>query len=147
MTCAAGLEKLLAHELGALGFAHTRPIHAGVHVYKLSPSAIAPALLRINYTSRLATRVLLPLLRFPCRDRKELYERVYAHSWLSMFASDKSAKVEKTQEERKTKGGKGDKKVQKGEEEDIELPTVAVSTVMNLTSPGFDHSAFPSQVS
>jgi hypothetical protein len=38
--------------------------------------------------------------------------------------------------------GKGEKKVKV----EGEFPTLAINTVMNMTSPGFDRSTFPSQV-
>lgn len=146
VTCAAGLENILAHELGALGFPHTRAIYSGVHVYKLQPNALTPALMRINYASRVATRVLLPLIRFPCRDKTELYSNVYSFPWLSMFTGEKQKTNKKEEGEKKGNKAKKKEKDETVEMDSSELPTMAVSTVMNLTSPGFDRSTFPSQV-
>lgn len=50
VTCAAGLEGILAHELGALGYKDLFSVYAGVHVFNL-PSR-ARAVYHINYASR-----------------------------------------------------------------------------------------------
>ena len=58
-----------------------------------------------------------------------------------MFAGEKkSMKMEELDE--KEEGSNKEEE----EEKESELPTLAVTTVMNLTSSGFDHSTYPSQV-
>lgn len=40
---------------------------------------------RLNYGSRLASRVLFPLISFPCRNREDLYKAVMQKSWEPYF--------------------------------------------------------------
>jgi putative N6-adenine-specific DNA methylase len=69
VTCPTGLEPLLIEELSELGIEKIRRSKAGVFV----PQDIS-LVYRINYCSRLATRVLWPLMRFPCPHPKALYQ-------------------------------------------------------------------------
>ncbi len=76
VTCASGLEPCLTEELTQLGFAPSSTGFRGVHVpYSLE------AIYTINYCSRLASRVLLPLIKFECRDQKDLYTYASKIDW------------------------------------------------------------------
>lgn len=77
ITCARTLEPLLADELSQLGYADVKQAFRGVYVYGVD----AEAIYRINYCSRLAGRVLLPLERFECRDSKSLYQSIGKVDW------------------------------------------------------------------
>jgi putative N6-adenine-specific DNA methylase len=82
VTCLPGLELLLAEELAKLGFSDTMNGYGGVYVKENSLQAIY----RINYCSRLASRVLLPLSRFRCHDAKALYSGIRCINWAPFFS-------------------------------------------------------------
>jgi putative N6-adenine-specific DNA methylase len=73
---ADGLEDLSAAELARLGAADVKPAYRGVYF-----SADHETLYRINYTSRLATRVLAPLLSFDCHSARYLYKTARSIDW------------------------------------------------------------------
>ena len=77
VTCGQGLEQLLLQELAELGFPDTRESFRGVYVYNHSSDAIY----RINYCSRIAGRVLLPITLFRCYDQKALYKGGRSVNW------------------------------------------------------------------
>lgn len=82
VTCASLLEPLLAEELRALiPEASVRIGHRGVYVSPWS----WPTIYRINYLSRLASRVLLPLLHFRCADQQALYHHLSTIDWAPFF--------------------------------------------------------------
>ncbi len=68
VVCASGLEPLLIQELSDLGIPVKKKGSRGVYI----PSTM-DAIYRVNYESRIAIRVLKPLLSFRCRDAKGLY--------------------------------------------------------------------------
>lgn len=78
VTCSQDLEPLLVQELNELGFSDVRQGFRGVIVGDSSLDSIY----KINYCSRLASRVLLPLTRFTCRDRHALYHGAGQIDWL-----------------------------------------------------------------
>jgi len=78
VTCAKGLSTLLAREIKSLGFEPVRVRPHGVYVEES-----LEAIYCINFGSRIATRVLLPLLNFRCSDRDELYRQVGRLDWLA----------------------------------------------------------------
>jgi putative N6-adenine-specific DNA methylase len=77
---ADGLEVLVAAELERLGATDTSPGYRGVYF-----CADHRALYRINYTSRIATRVLAPLLSFDCHSAKYLYKTARSIEWADFF--------------------------------------------------------------
>lgn len=76
VTCIPGLEDLLLKELESLGFKKVRKGSSGVYVSKSMD-----AVYKINYCSRIASRVLYPLIQFPCRDKDELYRFASRIQW------------------------------------------------------------------
>jgi putative N6-adenine-specific DNA methylase len=76
VTTSSGLEMLLSEELQRLGIAPVRRGHCGVYVPKEMKHVY-----RINYCSRLATRVLWPLISFTCKDAKTLYDGACHIDW------------------------------------------------------------------
>ncbi|WP_411834486.1 bifunctional 23S rRNA (guanine(2069)-N(7))-methyltransferase RlmK/23S rRNA (guanine(2445)-N(2))-methyltransferase RlmL [Pseudoxanthomonas mexicana] len=76
VSCAKGLEYLLADELVALGAARATATIAGVN----AEGELADAQRAVLW-SRLASRVLWPLAEFDCPDELALYEGVAALPW------------------------------------------------------------------
>jgi len=72
-----GLEEAGAKELSELGGTEPVPAYRGVH---FGAENIA-TLCRINYQSRLCTRILAPLITFDCHSTKYLYKTAYALPW------------------------------------------------------------------
>jgi len=71
-----GLEPLLAEELKNLGASRTEIVNRGVTFY----GGMA-LMYRANLASRLALRVLLPILRFDATDSDTLYRKVKRFEW------------------------------------------------------------------
>lgn len=89
VTCGQGLEALLAEELSELGF-KIEPGYCGVSVNDSSLKSVYT----INYRSRLAGRVLLPLLEFHCANKKALYEKSLAFDWSTFFTKNQSFAID-----------------------------------------------------
>jgi putative N6-adenine-specific DNA methylase len=84
--CGQGLESLLAEELVLLGVTEVASAYCGVHVGRATMNDVYT----INYRSRIASRVLLPLLHFRCIDRNSLYEKALSIDWGRMIKKDLS---------------------------------------------------------
>lgn len=76
VTCTKGMEHVLADELEEMGFSGIEIGYAGVLL-----ESDLEGMYRINYLSRVASRVLWPLKRFRCWDPKDLYKAVDQISW------------------------------------------------------------------
>ncbi|MGE4574146.1 MULTISPECIES: THUMP domain-containing class I SAM-dependent RNA methyltransferase [Parachlamydia] len=81
VTCSQGLEPLLIEELQELSFENAHPGFRGVFVKIKDLSDIY----RINYNSRIASRVLFPLTTFNCYDQKALYRGASQFDWIPFF--------------------------------------------------------------
>lgn len=77
VTCSHGLEALLIEELKQFSIHSARLGHRGVFIDHWDWNT----LYTINYGSRLASRVLLPLVRFQCTDRRALYQAGRSIDW------------------------------------------------------------------
>ena len=77
VTCAAALVPLLKEELIEMGVTSLEIGYRGIFIKEWDWSTIY----RINYASRLASRVLLPLKRFRCLDRRSLYRQAMEIEW------------------------------------------------------------------
>lgn len=77
---AESLEELGTSELQKLGAHDIKPGYRGVYF-----SADKAALYRINYCSRLLSRVLAPLIRFDCHSAKYLYKTASKIEWPSLM--------------------------------------------------------------
>lgn len=86
VTCASALEPLLEQELHELGIKATHLGFRGVYVESWDWNTIY----RINYASRVASRVLLPLTRFRCYDQRSLYRHVLEMNWSPLFRNASS---------------------------------------------------------
>jgi putative N6-adenine-specific DNA methylase len=79
VTCAPTLEPLLMEELKELELplSSLQIGYRGVFVHQWNWAVIY----RINYASRLASRVLLPISHFRCFDRRSLYRHIIEIDW------------------------------------------------------------------
>jgi putative N6-adenine-specific DNA methylase len=85
---AEGIEELGAVELERLGALEVRPSFRGLH-FQADPAA----LYRINYQSRLVSRVLAPLAAFSCYDTDHLYRKARALPWREVMGLDHTLAV------------------------------------------------------
>lgn len=90
VSCSSGVEPLLVQELAELGFNNSTVGFRGVYVAWSSFEDIY----RINYCSRLAGRVLMPLARFRCRDRHALCRGVDAINWIDYIPKGKTFAID-----------------------------------------------------
>lgn len=77
VTCAPGLEPLLMQELESLGISNPQEGFRGVYVDTDDFNTIY----KINYCSRIASRVLLPISRFDCYNQDALYRGARKIDW------------------------------------------------------------------
>lgn len=85
---AGGLEELGAAELEELGAKSVRPGYRGLY-FSGDPSVLR----RINYGTRLCTRILAPLLTFDCHSDKYLYRTARNIDWSDLIRVDGSFAV------------------------------------------------------
>lgn len=78
---ANGLEELAKLEVESLGAEQVKQRYRGIY-FKASPEA----LYRINYGSRLLTRVLAPIIAFDCHSTKYLYKTAMGIPWEDIFS-------------------------------------------------------------
>lgn len=90
VVCSQGMETLLAEELSELGFPNSSLGYRGVYV----PDTSMEAIYRINYCSRIAGRVLLPLKRFRCKDRRDLYDGIASINWRPYISLGKTFAID-----------------------------------------------------
>lgn len=70
-------------ELAALGAENIRPAYRGVYF-----NAGRDVMYRINYESRLVTRIIAPLSNFTCRNADHLYRKASEIEWRDFFSAD-----------------------------------------------------------
>jgi putative N6-adenine-specific DNA methylase len=85
---AGGLEELGAKELESLGATRINVINRGMDF-----CADRETLYRINYRSRLLTRVLAPILKFEVRTPEELYLNAKRFDWTHVLGLDQTFAV------------------------------------------------------
>lgn len=85
---ADGLEELGCEELRELGAANVTPGHRGITF-----AADMATLYRINYRSRLLSRVLAPLITFDCHSTKYLYKTARSLPWTDLFGLENTFAV------------------------------------------------------
>ncbi|MFP4030933.1 MAG: class I SAM-dependent RNA methyltransferase [Desulfococcaceae bacterium] len=83
-----GMEELAAEEILALGGRNAEPTVRGVH-FDAKPAAVYA----VTYGARLATRVLAPLLAFPCPNSDVLYQKAHTLPWNSLLRTDETFAV------------------------------------------------------
>ena len=79
---AGGMEEIGSEELEELNAYHIKPIYRGIYF-----EADKAALYRINYCSRVLSRVLAPLKIFKCHDTDYLYRMAKSIEWDTLFKS------------------------------------------------------------
>lgn len=82
---APGLEELCAEEITSLGGQEVKSAYRGIH-FKGS----AKVLYGVNYNSRLATRILAPLITFDCHSTKYLYRTAAKLQWSDFLTPEQS---------------------------------------------------------
>ncbi|MBI9070785.1 MAG: hypothetical protein JEY94_04265 [Melioribacteraceae bacterium] len=82
------MEEICEAELIELGAKNTRIAYRGIYF-----KASSAVLYRINYTSRLISRVLAPLITFDCGDTKDLRNAAAKISWDKMFSVDQTFSI------------------------------------------------------
>lgn len=85
VSCGPGLESLLADELQRLGIQEPVAAYCGVNIKVRSPDELMPTIYKVNYSSRIASRVLLPLSNFRCYDQNSLYKAAERINWRPFF--------------------------------------------------------------
>jgi putative N6-adenine-specific DNA methylase len=85
---ARGLEELAGAELAELGARDIEIAGGGLHF-----RSDAAGLYRINYCSRLVSRVLAPLAAFPCPSDQALYHGARALDWQALLTPEKTFAV------------------------------------------------------
>jgi putative N6-adenine-specific DNA methylase len=88
---ADGLKEAGAEELAQLGAEDVSPEFSGIYF-----RADKPALYRINYLTRLLSRVLAPLISFGCHDTDTLYRTAKGVEWQDFFAQGNTFAVSGT---------------------------------------------------
>lgn len=84
-----GAEKLLAKELETLGATDITAQRRAV-----TCQADKKTMYKINLWSRLALRVLVPVIEFQAKNDKELYSNIHKYSWHHIISPDKSIMID-----------------------------------------------------
>ena len=88
---ADGMEELGVEELTRLGAEEVKPTFRGLYF-----SADKEALYRINYTARIISRVLAPLMTFDCHSTDYLYKTARTIPWTDLFPLDNTFVISAT---------------------------------------------------
>jgi putative N6-adenine-specific DNA methylase len=86
---ADGLENLGARELAEFGGLDVKPTYRGIFF-----SADPAGLYKINYKTRLITRVLAPLLTFDCHSDKYLYKTARSMPWKKLLSVESTFAID-----------------------------------------------------
>lgn len=78
---AGNMEELAGDELAGLGAGSVEPAYRGVHF-----DATDEVLYRVNYCSRLVTRVLAPMVTFDCHSDRYLYRTAREIDWSELLS-------------------------------------------------------------
>ena len=79
--CGGALEEVVAGELAELGGVDCKPGYRGVHF-----RAEGEALYRIAYGTRLASRILAPLITFDCHSDRYLHQTAIKQEWETLLS-------------------------------------------------------------
>ncbi len=88
---ADGFTEAAATELSELGASQIEPVYRGLHF-----NAAPRALYRINYQSRLCSRITAPLITFDCHSAKYLYKTAVKIPWQQLLDNSNSFAVKAT---------------------------------------------------
>ena len=86
---APGMEEIGLNELTELGGQNGRTTYGGAHFI-----ADQAALYRINYCSRLASRILAPLITFDCHSDRYLYQTAQKIPWPELFSLNQTFAIQ-----------------------------------------------------
>jgi 23S rRNA (guanine2445-N2)-methyltransferase len=89
VVCPPALRDLLTQEVGELGFSKIKPGKGGIWV-----EGGLDAIYRLNYGSRLASRVLRPVSLFRCRNRQDLYRETGKADWSRFMRVDETLAID-----------------------------------------------------
>ena len=87
--CPRGLSGVLAEELAELGAQHTEPADAGVAF-----TGPFDLIYTVNLYSRIASRILWRVAKFPYQSEDDIYNNAHAVRWHAFFTADRTFKVE-----------------------------------------------------
>ncbi len=87
--CPRGLSGVLAEELAELGAQHTEPADAGVAF-----TGPFDLIYTVNLYSRIASRILWQVAKFPYQSEEDIYNGAHAVRWHAYFTADRTFKVE-----------------------------------------------------
>lgn len=90
ITCSSHLEEVLKAEIEELGYPNVRIGFRGVYVDVESDRDVY----RINYCSRLASRVLVPLVTFRCNNKNDLYKATASINWRLYLKTAKTLAID-----------------------------------------------------
>jgi putative N6-adenine-specific DNA methylase len=90
VTCGQFLEPLLVKEIQAMGIDRVREGYRGAHVEVDDFNSVY----LINYASRIASRVLVPLVKFKCLDRTTLYDGASTVNWTDYIGKEKTFAID-----------------------------------------------------
>ncbi len=79
---ADGIKELGAIELSELGASDVSPVYRGIYF-----NSDKEALYRINYFTKLASRIMAPLQSFRCRTPEQLYEEAKQFTWTDFISA------------------------------------------------------------
>jgi putative N6-adenine-specific DNA methylase len=78
---ADGIKELGAIELSELGASDISPVYRGIYF-----NCDKESLYRINYSMKLASRIMAPLISFRCRTPEQLYEEAKKFTWADFIS-------------------------------------------------------------
>ncbi len=93
VTCGEEIESLLEKELEGFGCQKLKQSFRGVYV-QTSSEKIYEEIYKINYGSRLASRVLLPLKKFRCYNARSLYKEISEIDWSRFIPKGKTLAID-----------------------------------------------------
>lgn len=89
-TCGQGLEEILLAEIHAMGFSEADKGYGGVYITIKGFEDIY----KINYCSRVASRVLLPLQKFNCYNKDSIYQNGMKINWNELIPKGKTFAID-----------------------------------------------------
>lgn len=89
-TCGQGLEEILLAEIQNLGFEKVTTGFGGVYVEISSFDDVY----KLNYCSRVASRILLPLKKFNCYNKESLYQNGMKIAWADLIPKGKTFAID-----------------------------------------------------
>jgi len=89
-TCGQGLEEVLLQEIQSLGFEDAAKGYGGVYITIKRFEDVY----KINYCSRVASRVLLPIQKFTCHNKESIYDNGMKINWSELIPKGKTFAID-----------------------------------------------------